>query len=106
MAGGYYDEEEGDDDRIRGIFANIYGKRVSRLTFGISKLLQSPSPDAQTAANTAQNTGTVRNILPNRRKSTNNMSNEAQPAVREQTRKKSGGIFKKQDTPPPYLIEG
>lgn len=57
----------------------------------------------QTVQNTAANTGGVRNLLSNRRKSTNAMNNDvAQPAVREQARKKSGGIFKKQDTPPPY----
>ena len=60
---------------------------------------------AQTAANTAQNTGT-RSFLPSRRKSTNNTGNNdiSQPAVREQARKKSSGIFKKQDTPPPYDV--
>ena len=40
----------------------------------------------------------------NRRKSTLADAGSNQPAVREQVRKKSGGIFKKQDNPPPYDV--
>lgn len=46
-----------------------------------------------------------RNTMANRRKSNLNGDNSGgQPAVREQVRKKSGGIFKKQDNPPPYDV--